>query len=85
MNQSKGSTANTEADASKDTSKHNPFSNILKSGSANNQGFCSAIVRSLGLAVKAESSIYMHTKSKDYEGVKAELLTLAKSFPVPDF
>ena len=38
MNQSKGSTANTEADASKDTSKHNPFSNILKSGEADKLG-----------------------------------------------
>ncbi|MEZ9998973.1 hypothetical protein AB4428_11780 [Vibrio lentus] len=38
MDQSKGSTANTEADASKDTSKHNPFSNILKSGEADKLG-----------------------------------------------
>jgi hypothetical protein len=150
MNQSKGSTANTEADASKDTSKHNPFSNILKSGeadklgsksqgkvlyeiaqnsedkqlyfriagqtggaglhskqwvlcsklfeviesqgdkpwksqvykslyssgSANNQGFCAAIVRGLGLAVKAESSIYLHVVSEKYQDRKKELLGL---------
>ncbi|MEZ9609963.1 hypothetical protein AB4268_21090 [Vibrio cyclitrophicus] len=150
MNQSKGSTANTEADASKDTSKHNPFSNILKSGeadklgsksqgkvlyeiaqnsedkqlyfrisgqiggaglhskqwiscsklfdviesqgdkpwksqvykslyssgSANNQGFCAAIVRGLGLAVKAESSIYLHVVSEKYQDRKKELLDL---------
>ncbi|CAH7355309.1 hypothetical protein BCU90_23900 [Vibrio lentus] len=150
MNQSKGSTANTEADASKDTSKHNPFSNILKSGeadklgsksqgkilfeiaqnsgdkqlyfrisgqsggaglhskqwipcsklfeviesqgdkpwksqvykslyssgSANNQGFCAAIVRGLGLAVKAESSIYLHVVSDKYQDRKKELLGL---------
>ncbi|SBS67800.1 hypothetical protein [Vibrio atlanticus] len=153
MNQSKGSTANTEADASKDTSKHNPFSNILKSGeadklgsksqgkvlyeiaqksedkqlyfriagqtggaglhskqwipcsklfeviesqgdkpwksqvykslyssgSANNQGFCAAIVRGLGLAVKAESSIYLHVVSEKYQDRKKELLALSKS------
>ena len=150
MIQSKGSTANTEADASKDTSKHNPFSNILKSGeadklgsksqgkilfeiaqnsgdkqlyfrisgqsggaglhskqwipcsklfeviesqgdkpwksqvykslyssgSANNQGFCAAIVRGLGLAVKAESSIYLHIVSEKYQDRKKELLDL---------
>ena len=150
MNQSKGSTANTEADASKDTSKHNPFSNTLKSGeadklgsksqgkvlyeiaqnsedkqlyfrisgqsggaglhskqwipcsklfeviesqgdkpwksqvykslyssgSANNQGFCAAIVRGLGLAVKAESSIYLHVVSDKYQDRKKELLDL---------
>jgi hypothetical protein len=150
MNQSKGSTANTEADASKATSKHNPFSNILKSGeadklgsksqgkvlyeiaqnsedkqlyfrisgqsggaglhskqwipcsklfeviesqgdkpwksqvykslyssgSANNQGFCAAIVRGLGLAVKAESSIYLHVVSEKYQDRKKELLDL---------
>ncbi|MEZ9129146.1 hypothetical protein AB4145_21470 [Vibrio splendidus] len=150
MNQSKGSTANTEADASKATSKHNPFSNILKSGeadklgsksqgkvlyeiaqnsedkqlyfrisgqsggaglhskqwipcsklfeviesqsdkpwksqvykslyssgSANNQGFCAAIVRGLGLAVKAESSIYLHVVSDKYQDRKKELLDL---------
>lgn len=150
MNQSKGSTANTEADASKDTSKYNPFSNILKSGeadklgsksqgkilfeiaqnsedkqlyfrisgqsggaglhskqwipcsklfeviesqgdkpwksqvykslyssgSANNQGFCAAIVRGLGLAVKAESSIYLHVVSEKYQDRKKELLDL---------
>ncbi|CAK2097053.1 conserved hypothetical protein [Vibrio crassostreae] len=153
MNQSKGSTANTEADAFKDTSKHNPFSNILKSGeadklgsksqgkilfeiaqniedkqlyfriagqtggaglhskqwipcsklfeviesqgdkpwksqvykslyssgSANNQGFCAAIVRGLGLAVKAESSIYLHVVSEKYQDRKKELLALSKS------
>ena len=153
MNQSKGSKANTEADASKDTSKHNPFSNILKSGeadklgsksqgkvlyeiaqnsedkqlyfriagqtggaglhskqwipcsklfeviesqgdkpwksqvykslyssgSANNQGFCAAIVRGLGLAVKAESSIYLHVVSEKYQDRKKELLALSKS------
>ncbi len=150
MNQSKGSKANTEADASKDTSKHNPFSNILKSGeadklgsksqgkvlyeiaqnsedkqlyfrisgqsggaglhskqwipcsklfeviesqgdkpwksqvykslyssgSANNQGFCAAIVRGLGLAVKAESSIYLNVVSEKYQDRKKELLDL---------
>ncbi|MFM2599335.1 hypothetical protein [Vibrio fortis] len=153
MDQSKGSTANTEADASKDTSKHNPFSNILKSGeadklgsksqgkvlyeiaqnsedkqlyfriagqtggaglhskqwvpcsklfeviesqgdkpwksqvykslyssgSANNQGFCAAIVRGLGLAVKAESSIYLHVVSEKYQDRKKEFLALSKS------
>ena len=150
MNQSKGSTSNTEVDASKYTSKHNPFSNILKSGeadklgsksqgkilfeiaqnsedkqlyfrisgqsggaglhskqwipcsklfeviesqgnkpwksqvykslyssgSANNQGFCAAIVRGLGLAVKAESSIYLHVVSEKYQDRKKELLGL---------
>lgn len=153
MNQSKGSTSNTEADASKDTPKHNPFSNILKSGeadklgsksqgtvlyeiaqniedkqlyfrisgqsggaglhskqwipcsklfeviesqgdkpwksqvykslyssgSANNQGFCAAIVRGLGLAVKAEYSIYLHVVSEKYQDRKKELLALSKS------
>lgn len=54
------------------------YKSLYSSGSVNNQGFCAAIARSLNLAAKAESSIYMHTKSKDYEGVKAELLALAE-------
>ncbi len=57
------------------------YRSLYSSGSANNQGFCAAIARGLNLAAKAESSIYMHTKSKDYEGVKAELLALEKLFP----
>ncbi|UDY83077.1 hypothetical protein [Vibrio diabolicus] len=54
------------------------YKSLYSSGSANNQGFCAAIARGLNLAAKAECSIYMHTKSKDYEGVKAELLALEK-------
>ncbi|MBE3659007.1 hypothetical protein BOO92_20280 [Vibrio navarrensis] len=58
--------------------KSQVYKSLYSSGSVNNQGFCAAITRSLNLAAKAESSIYMHTKSKDYEGVKAELLALAE-------
>ncbi|GAB6264504.1 hypothetical protein [Photobacterium sp. R1] len=51
---------------------------LFKGGSANNQGFCAAVSRSLGLAERAEPSIYMHKKGEDYSKVKEELMNLAK-------
>ncbi|PMH10722.1 hypothetical protein [Vibrio splendidus] len=59
--------------------KSQVYKSLYSSGSANNQGFCAAIVRGLGLAVKAESSIYLHVVSEKYQDRKKELLALSKS------
>ncbi|EPW6805779.1 hypothetical protein ACWOQH_002141 [Vibrio parahaemolyticus] len=56
--------------------KSQVYKSLYSSGSANNQGFCAAIARGLKLATKAESSIYLHIKSKDYDEQKADLLAL---------
>lgn len=58
--------------------KSQVYKSLYSSGSANNQGFCAAIARGLNLATKAESSIYLHIKSKDYEEQKAGLLALVQ-------
>ncbi|HDY8065955.1 hypothetical protein LO82_12550 [Vibrio vulnificus] len=58
--------------------KSQVYKSLYSSGSANNQGFCAAIARGLNLATKAESSIYLHIKSKDYDEQKADLLALVQ-------
>lgn len=54
------------------------YKSLFKGGSANNHGFCAAIVRELGLAQKAESSIYLHVLGDKYQERKQELLKLAE-------
>ena len=50
---------------------------LFKGGSANNHGFCAAIVRDLGLAQRAESSLYLHVLGEKYSAKKTELQELA--------
>ncbi|MGR5531736.1 hypothetical protein ACPV40_19435 [Vibrio alfacsensis] len=49
-----------------------------KKGSMNNQGFCAAIVRGLGLATRAGASMYQHVVSEKYQENKDVLLLLVK-------
>jgi hypothetical protein len=60
------------------TWKSQIYKSLYSSGSANNQGFCASICRALGLAQKAEGSMYLHVKGEKYDKVKAELMKLVK-------
>ncbi|MGR5531668.1 hypothetical protein ACPV40_19025 [Vibrio alfacsensis] len=52
------------------------YKGLYEKGSANNQGFCAAIVRGLGLATRAGASMYQHVVSEKYQENKEELLRL---------
>ncbi|KKC97893.1 hypothetical protein [Photobacterium halotolerans] len=54
------------------------YKTLFSGGSANNHGFCGAIVRGLGLAKKSDSSIYLHVAADDYLERKAEILGLSE-------
>lgn len=54
------------------------YKGLYEKGSANNQGFCAAIVRGLGLATRAGSSIYLHVVSDKYQDNRDALLRLVK-------
>jgi hypothetical protein len=59
--------------------KSQAYKTLFNGGSANNHGFCGAIVRGLQLAEKSSTSIYLHTVGKLYLEKKAELLALGKT------
>lgn len=52
------------------------YKELYEKGSANNQGFCAAIVRGLGLATRSGASMYQHVVSEKYQENKEELLIL---------
>ncbi|HCM0978825.1 TPA: hypothetical protein ACF35C_003548 [Vibrio parahaemolyticus] len=54
------------------------YKEMYEKGSANNQGFCAAIVRGLGLATGAGASMYQHVVSEKYQENKDALLLLVK-------
>ncbi|HBN6185420.1 TPA: hypothetical protein L3M65_004586 [Vibrio parahaemolyticus] len=55
------------------------YKELYEKGSANNQGFCAAIVRGLGLATRSGASIYLHVVSDKYQENKNALLSLIES------
>ncbi|CAE6879016.1 hypothetical protein ACOMICROBIO_GDFFDHBD_00104 [Vibrio sp. B1REV9] len=54
------------------------YKELYEKGSANNQGFCAAIVRGLGLATRAGASMYQHVVSEKYQENRDALLLLVK-------
>lgn len=52
------------------------YKEMYEKGSANNQGFCAAIVRGLGLTTRAGASTYLHAVSDKYQENKNALLLL---------
>lgn len=54
------------------------YKELYEKGSANNQGFCAAIVRGLGLATRSGASMHQHVVSEKYQENRDALLLLVK-------
>lgn len=52
------------------------FRAVFNGGSSNNVSFFSAVMRSLGLIVRSESSVFVHKVGDDYQAKKEEITAL---------